>query len=132
MVSFLAPASPWAYVDRYLPYQGKVVTKMKTPQEQVLVRIPSWTNRNQVACKVNGAARECQWFHRVVSALETAQRYLKRQMLFFRSHPPRTKLDIFLSMIYVQASVPLDVRMAQSNRFSVSKEGNYGFRRHCG
>ncbi|MDP7602665.1 MAG: glycoside hydrolase family 127 protein [Alphaproteobacteria bacterium] len=47
-------ASRWADVHSYLPYEGKVVVKVKDAPA-VAVRIPSWTDRGQVACDVNGA-----------------------------------------------------------------------------
>jgi hypothetical protein len=42
--------SPWADIDSYLPYEGKVVIRMKTDQKDVLIRIPGWTDRDQTSC----------------------------------------------------------------------------------
>ena len=42
-------ASPWADLASHLPYEGKVVLKMKQ-DSNVEMRIPSWTNRNKVQC----------------------------------------------------------------------------------
>ena len=47
-------ASKWVDVDSHLPYEGKVVVKIKDAP-RVSVRIPSWTDRSQVTCTVNGA-----------------------------------------------------------------------------
>jgi hypothetical protein len=54
-------ASPWADVDSYLPYEGKVVIRMKEPREHLYIRIPEWTNWNAVSCVVNGQARGHTW-----------------------------------------------------------------------
>ena len=43
-------ASRWADVDSYLPYEGKVVIRMKNDQKNVLVRMPKWTDRDKVTC----------------------------------------------------------------------------------
>jgi len=53
-------ASPWADLDSYLPYEGKVVVKMKQAKN-VNVRIPSWTNHDKVTCSVNGQDRTPEW-----------------------------------------------------------------------
>lgn len=53
-------ASPWADLNSYLPYEGKVVLRMKQAKIP-LVRIPSWADRQQVSCSVNGKQRWCVW-----------------------------------------------------------------------
>ena len=53
-------ASPWVDVDSHLPYEGKVELKIKETKE-VAVRIPEWTNRQNVSCKINGQAQEFSW-----------------------------------------------------------------------
>ena len=53
-------ASPWLDVDSHLPYEGQVELKIKEAKE-VAVRIPEWTNRQKVSCKVNGQAQEFSW-----------------------------------------------------------------------
>ena len=58
-------ASPWADLNSYLPYEGKIVLKMKRPQN-VLVRIPSWTNWDEVRCSVDGQARAFEWAGRYI------------------------------------------------------------------
>lgn len=50
-------ASPQLDVDSYLPYEGKVVLKIKRAPA-VAVRIPEWTDRAAVRCDVNGRAQE--------------------------------------------------------------------------
>jgi DUF1680 family protein len=53
-------ASPWLDVDSYLPYEGKVVLKIKaTPA--VAMRIPQWADRDRVTCKMNGTGRDFAW-----------------------------------------------------------------------
>ncbi len=54
-------ASPWADVDSWLPYEGKVAVRMKTAREALLIRIPEWTDRKKVDCTVNGEKREGTW-----------------------------------------------------------------------
>jgi hypothetical protein len=54
-------ASPWADVSSHLPYEGKVSVQMKAPREEVLIRIPEWTNWNNVMCRVNGVTRNYDW-----------------------------------------------------------------------
>ena len=53
-------ASPWADVDSYIPYEGRVDVKIKTPCELSL-RIPEWVAPDEVKCQVNGAARTPSW-----------------------------------------------------------------------
>jgi hypothetical protein len=57
-------ASPWADVSSWVPYQGKAVIRMKRPHREVLVRIPQWTDRKQVACAVNGRQVKFTWAER--------------------------------------------------------------------
>lgn len=49
-------ASPWADVENYIPYQGKVVVKVKTSCE-LSVRVPEWVRPNEVRCQVQGKER---------------------------------------------------------------------------
>ena len=53
-------ASPWLDVDSHLPYEGRVVLKVKDAP-RVAVRIPEWTNRQEVTCQVNGKQQEFTW-----------------------------------------------------------------------
>ena len=53
-------ASPWLDVDSYLPYEGKVVLKIKEAQG-ITVRVPEWTEHKGVTCKVNGKEHESAW-----------------------------------------------------------------------
>src|SRR5712691_4357899 len=54
-------ASPWVDVDSYIPYEGKVVLRMKADKDLVLVRIPRWTDWDRVSCQLNGSRRTWQW-----------------------------------------------------------------------
>ena len=69
-------ASPWADVSSHLPYEGKLVVRMKGDKKNiktffnwnswrgsrhVLVRIPDWTNWNEVTCAVNGEKKDYTW-----------------------------------------------------------------------
>jgi hypothetical protein len=67
-------ASAWADLDSYLPYEGKVVLKLKQPKN-VLIRIPSWTQWEKVACLVNGKPSPFQWAGRYIriESLQTGQ-----------------------------------------------------------
>ncbi len=70
--------SPWADIKSHLPYEGRVVVKMKSPRkkaktfpdlvldenpkwDRVRIRIPEWTDREAVACAVNGEERDAAW-----------------------------------------------------------------------
>jgi hypothetical protein len=52
--------SQWLDVDSYLPYEGKVVLKIKEA-EVVMVRIPEWTDRDKVKCTVGVRDAEYDW-----------------------------------------------------------------------
>lgn len=49
-------ASPWADVESYIPYQGKLDIKIKVPC-QLSVRIPEWVSPSEVRCQVQGKER---------------------------------------------------------------------------
>lgn len=52
--------SPWADVASYLPYEGKIELKVKEAINAA-VRIPDWTDRSKVVCKINGTETEFGW-----------------------------------------------------------------------
>ena len=58
-------ASPWADVDSYIPYEGRVDIRVKQPCELSL-RIPEWVSPSQTRCQVNDASRSCRWDGRYV------------------------------------------------------------------
>ena len=53
-------ASPWADVDSYIPYQGRVEIKVKQPLD-LSVRIPEWVKPRDVRVHVNAAERTVGW-----------------------------------------------------------------------
>ena len=53
-------ASPWVDVDSHLPYEGRVCLHIKKAPT-IALRIPQWTRREEVRCKVNDAPRAFQW-----------------------------------------------------------------------
>lgn len=53
-------ASPWADVDSYLPYEGKVVVKSKSAK-RIGLRIPAWVDRNRVTGAVNNTPAQGDW-----------------------------------------------------------------------
>jgi hypothetical protein len=53
-------ASQWADVDSYIPYQGRVDVKVKSPLE-LSVRIPEWVSPDQAKCQVDGQDRTLGW-----------------------------------------------------------------------
>ena len=59
-------ASEWLDVDSYLPYEGKVVLRIKTAR-RVRVRIPRWADKSAVRCRVD---------ERELSALDWLGNYL--------------------------------------------------------
>jgi hypothetical protein len=60
-------ASPWADLASHLPYEGKVVLKMKQ-DSNVELRIPGWTNRNNVQCFLNGKSIDPTWNGNYIAA----------------------------------------------------------------
>jgi hypothetical protein len=63
-------AADCADVYSFIPYEGKVNVKMKKPCRSVRVRAPQWVESGspEIACKVNGSARELAWEGRYVNA----------------------------------------------------------------
>ena len=53
-------ASPWADVQSYIPYEGRVDLKVKK-HINLQVRVPSWAPQEKTACTVNEQARELDW-----------------------------------------------------------------------
>ena len=53
-------ASPWADVDSYIPYQGRVDVKIKQPVDLSL-RIPEWVALGETRCQVNAGERSLGW-----------------------------------------------------------------------
>lgn len=53
-------ASPWADVDSYLPYEGKVVVTVKKAR-RLAIRIPGWVERAKLSASVNGRASPSAW-----------------------------------------------------------------------
>jgi hypothetical protein len=53
-------ASPWADVDSYIPYEGRVDVKLKSDCE-LSVRIPEWATAPETHCTVNGRNRPLSW-----------------------------------------------------------------------
>jgi hypothetical protein len=56
-------ASLWADVYSYIPYEGQVRLKIKSPCKKVLVRMPEWvaSGSKEVKCLVDGKARKFNW-----------------------------------------------------------------------
>ncbi|MHB1296755.1 MAG: glycoside hydrolase family protein [Anaerolineae bacterium] len=53
-------ASPWLDVDSYLPYEGKVVLRIKTAK-RVDVRIPYWVDKGAVRCHIGRRESAPAW-----------------------------------------------------------------------
>ena len=53
--------SPWADVDSYIPYTGRVEIKVKQPLTSLKVRAANWVDKQQVACTVGAQARRIAW-----------------------------------------------------------------------
>lgn len=53
-------ASPWADVNSYIPYEGRVEVKVKQPLE-LSIRIPEWVKPEQTTCLVDGKERKLGW-----------------------------------------------------------------------
>lgn len=54
-------SSKWCNVDSYLPYEGKVVIKVKNGTDSVHVRIPNWAPAGDVTGKVNDKTVSNKW-----------------------------------------------------------------------
>ena len=59
-------ASPWADVHSYVPYEGKVDIKIKTPCRQVLVHAPEWipSGEKGIVALLNGEQTDFSWKER--------------------------------------------------------------------
>jgi len=53
-------ASPWADVNSYIPYEGRVDVKIKEACD-LSIRIPKWANLEQTHCQVNNLDRPLSW-----------------------------------------------------------------------
>jgi DUF1680 family protein len=53
-------ASPWADVDSYIPYQGRVDVRAKQAVD-LEIRIPEWVTPGESRCEVNGEQRRLGW-----------------------------------------------------------------------
>ncbi len=54
-------ASPWADLDSYIPYTGRVDLTIKQPCASVKVRMNNWIDKEKVKCSVDGEARSYSW-----------------------------------------------------------------------
>jgi hypothetical protein len=53
-------ASPWADIDSFIPYEGRVDVKIKKACE-LSIRIPEWVKPGQTKCQVSGTDRPLLW-----------------------------------------------------------------------
>jgi hypothetical protein len=53
--------SPWADVNSYIPYTGRVEIKAKQPLTSLKVRAANWVDKQQVGCRVGGETRRISW-----------------------------------------------------------------------
>ncbi|RKZ72813.1 MAG: hypothetical protein DRQ57_16330 [Gammaproteobacteria bacterium] len=62
-------ASPWADVDSYIPYEGRVKVKIKQACKSLEVRMPQWiaNDSKYVSCTVNNKVREFIWQDRYLA-----------------------------------------------------------------
>ena len=56
-------ASRWADVHSYIPCEGRVDLKIKSPCKRILIRAPVWINSDssEISCRVSGASRLPRW-----------------------------------------------------------------------
>ena len=85
-------ASPWADINSYLPYAGKVEVMVKESKE-VSIRVPEWTNWNQVSCTVDGENRDFGWSNGYVTLgrVRKGQKVLVEFPMRFRKIPTTLK-----------------------------------------
>ena len=60
--------SPWADINSYIPYTGRVEIKVKKPLTSLKVRAASWVDKQQVVCRVGEEARQIAWNGRYLEA----------------------------------------------------------------
>jgi hypothetical protein len=53
--------SPWADLNSYIPYTGRVEIRAKRPLSSLQVRAANWVDKAQVACRVGGETRRVSW-----------------------------------------------------------------------
>ena len=53
-------ATRWLDVNSYMPYEGKVVLKVKET-DNVAIRAPQWTDRKELTCKIDDTPAEFIW-----------------------------------------------------------------------
>ena len=53
-------ASPWADVDSYIPYEGRVDVRIKRGCD-LSIRIPEWAQPEQVSCRIDDQDRSLSW-----------------------------------------------------------------------
>ncbi len=53
-------ASPWADIDSYIPYQGRLDVNVKQAFD-LEIRIPEWVTPNETRCELNGEQRSLGW-----------------------------------------------------------------------
>lgn len=54
-------ASPWADVDSWLPYEGRVLVTVKSEHDALYMRIPDWVDKSEVSCSLNGEKMRRIW-----------------------------------------------------------------------
>jgi hypothetical protein len=53
--------SPWADVDSFIPYTGRVEVRAKRPLGSLKVRAASWVDKQAVTCRVGDETRRVSW-----------------------------------------------------------------------
>ena len=96
-------ASPWADVDSYIPYEGRIDVRLKR-QTDLSIRIPSWVKPQETRCEVNGCRRELSWEGRYARVGKVA--------------PNDT---VTLSFPILERSTPVEV---QGKKYTLLRKGN--------
>ena len=114
-------ASPWADIDSYLPYEGKVVIRMKTDKRCVLVRIPKWANWHRVACMIptpsSAALPSAQPFH-------WSDRYFG-YISIDNVHKGQTLIVTFpIARLEIEAAIPVSHSGDKVTQCRISLKGN--------
>jgi hypothetical protein len=53
--------SPWADVDSYIPYTGRVEIRARQPLGSLQVRAANWVDKPQMTCRVGNESRRVSW-----------------------------------------------------------------------
>jgi hypothetical protein len=102
-------ASPWADIDSWLPYEGRVQITMKVAREHVLVRVPEWTDKEQLNCTINSKKVSVAWSANYVDIHAVNQ-------------GDHIVIEFPIKQRTIKASLPVIVREKGKDEYWITKE----------